>query len=137
MPPIGLIDQDLLPKTPKPPRAPEALFGDWHQDLKTSTDQRSIFVPRSVDLGPARFRRTLHFGRDGVFTMLRLDPGDAHYECTGTFAAVAADLLDAQCKDPKTQETFDVSIRILQASRDRLALQMPSNLDSRAPRKAI
>ena len=108
---------------------PEALFGDWHQVHERSPDERSIFVPRSVDLGFSRFRRTLHFGRDGSFSMLRLDPLDAHYECTGTFVAVAADVIAARCKDPKTRETLELSIRILEASPDRLTLLMPTSLD--------
>jgi hypothetical protein len=114
-----------------PPAAklPEALFGDWQEDHQPSADERSIFVPLSVALGPARFRRTLHFGHDGTFSMLRLDPLDAHYECTGTFTAAAADVIAARCKDPETEEILDLSIRILEATPDRLTLKMPTSLD--------
>ena len=118
--------RSIAPSAAKPP---EALFGDWQDIHDRSPNERTIFVPLSVDLGPSRFRRTLHFGRDGTFSMLRLDPGDAHYKCTGTFAAVAEDVIEARCKDPVTQETLDLSIRILEASPDRLTLKMPSSLD--------
>jgi hypothetical protein len=118
--------RSIAPSTAK---VPEALFGDWQDIHERSPDERTIFVPLSVDLAPSRFRRTLHFGRDGTFSMLRLDPADAHYRCTGTFALVAEDVIEALCKDPVTQEMLELSIRILEASPDRLTLRMPPSLD--------
>ncbi len=105
-------------------KPPEAIYGDWHEDFRKSTDQAQIFVPSSVELGPAHYRRTLKFGRDGSFATLVLDPADAHYECAGTFTATAADTLAAQCNDPKTKEIRKYAIRILEATRDRLAVQI-------------
>jgi hypothetical protein len=102
----------------------DAIYGDWHEDNNASTEDRAVFVPRSVPLGAAMFRRTLSFGRDGSFSTLRLDPADAHYECKGTFAAVAPDKLEAKCPDPKTREEIHFAIRIHEASKARLVLQI-------------
>lgn len=106
------------------PKPPEALYNDWHEDLNASTDERSVFVPKSVDLGPARFRPSLHFGRDGSFSTLRLDPADAHYECAGTFVAVSKDALEAQCRDPKKQEPVKISIQLLEVTAGKLTVKI-------------
>src|SRR5262245_44395724 len=101
---------------PGPPgnvAAPDAIYGDWHEDHNASTEDRAVFVPRSVDLGPSHYRRTLSFGKDGSFSTLRLDPADAHYECKGTFTFLPPNKLAAQCLDPKTRKEIPVSIQIL------------------------
>jgi hypothetical protein len=120
---VGLLPGSASSAT-ETPRAPDAIYGDWHEDIRASTDERQVFVPRSVALGPAWFRRTLHFGRDGSFSTLRLDPADAHYECAGTFSVVAKNELSARCKDPKTSQDIEFTIRILEARDDRLVVQM-------------
>jgi len=81
-------------------------------------------VPQRVDLGPSHYRRTLHFGQDGSFSTLILDPADAHYECPGTFFAVTPDVLDAKCVDPRTHKSHQYVIRILEAAADRLVVRI-------------
>lgn len=104
--------------------APDALYGDWHEDHEQSTDDRQVFVPMSVNLGPSHYRRTLHFGRDGTFSTLRLDPADAHYECPGTFIADAPNKLSAECKDPKSGETVRFTIALLEVQKERLVVKV-------------
>lgn len=103
---------------------PDAVFGDWHEDQKASAEGRAVFVPRSVNLGMSRFRRTLHLDRNQGFSTLRLDAADAHYECAGTFAVAGPNVLSAQCTDPKKKEAVKITLEILEASKDRLVVKM-------------
>jgi hypothetical protein len=109
---------------PSAPAVPEAIHGDWHEDQEASTEDRQVFVPRSVNLGPAHYRRTLSFGRDGSFSTLILDPADAHYECKGVVVVLAPNKLEGRCPNPKTGSELKIAIQILQASKDRLEVQM-------------
>ncbi|MDC3982013.1 hypothetical protein [Polyangium jinanense] len=100
------------------------IHGDWHEDRANSTEDRMVFVPQRVDLGPSRYRNTLHFGRDGSFSTLRLHPADAHYLCRGTFATLTERTLRAQCYDPLTRKTLVFDIQILETTEDRLVVRI-------------
>jgi hypothetical protein len=103
---------------------PETIYGDWHEDHANRTEDRKVFVPERIDLGPARYRQTLHFGRDGSFATLRLHPADGHYMCHGTFAALTERTLRAQCDDPETGTTPVFDIQILETTEDRLVVRI-------------
>lgn len=102
----------------------DALYDDWQEDHDASTRDRAVFVPNSVDLPMARFRQTLHFGRDGSFSMLRLSEVDAHYDCPGTFVLVASDTIEAKCRDPETRESLKIGIHLIEVLPGKLTVKI-------------
>lgn len=124
-PAAGEMPPSTTPTTPGSAQsALDAIYGDWHEDTHASVERRQVFVPKSIRLGASRYRQTLHFGRDGSFSTLRLDPSDAHYECPGTFTIAAPDELNATCKDRKSGKNITMKIKILDAKKDRLEVQI-------------
>lgn len=81
-------------------------------------------VPISVDLGPARFRSSLTFGRDGSFAIRRLHPADAHYTCGGSFTTRSKTQLSARCFDKLKQGEVRFDIQLVSVAPERVVLRV-------------
>lgn len=116
---------------PAPDPVPEApagvdwavLEGSWHMDQEASgaVEGVDVYVPSSVDLGPARFRAAMSFGPGSQCTLRRLAPTDAHYFIEGTFTREGGRV--AMTLSEKDGSTVEFDFDVLSLKPDRLELR--------------
>lgn len=97
------------------------LVGAWHEDLSQRTESRHVYVPTSVDLGPARFRPTVELAADGSAQILLLAANDGHGKAMGTWSVTGTTLLLSYAKDDGSPEKLAYAIVSVTADRLELA----------------
>lgn len=103
------------------------ILGDWQEDMASAHDGVRVFVRADVELGPARFRRTMTFwdateDSAPVFRTNVLAPNDAHGTAEGSWQ-VEDDLLTVRYRPDGAAEDTVEQYDVVSSSAQRLELR--------------